>query len=121
MLPFLYLPSPGQYLFPLLGETGGADRVMEKLKKKIEEIYYYKEHSAEENSAGENNAGRRPRLLLVVPPDHRRENCEACEAWRCPKPRLVRPRLGRTSFNETNIQYLDWVLFDENNHPFPLM
>ena len=122
-----------QYVLPLLEESGGADYVMKKLRNKIRNCYYEDIN----NRRGGAHSGRlffpeEVRIyckknisvfsgkIFQISADHHRGDCEACEVMRCPKPRYLPCRLGRTGNNMDNVRYLDWVLFDENDHAFPL-
>ena len=75
------------YVFPRLTDSGGADFAMKKVRNIIRRLYYYEEDEEENHHLRHRQAGQ---PLLT---DHHREDCEACEVMRCPRP-------GRTKLRE---------------------
>ena len=100
-------------------------------RNQIRRDYYYQCSSEENDPARRFRASPRvsprasPRASSRASrpgPDHERKDCEACEVLRCPIPGRAAGRRPRVSLSggEQYLEYLDWVLLDENNHAFPL-
>ena len=106
-----------EYVYPLLIDDGGANWAMKTLRNRIRKLFYYER---------EERQGGRHFPFEESKEDHHYEDCEACQAGRCPRPRNTNPRdtqhrrNGRMGNNLNNLQNIKWVLLDEHDHPFLL-
>ena len=99
---------PWQY--PSVGQNG-ARRVMRRLASRIEGMFYG-EPSEESGYKCLKKQDRRK---------HKMEDCEACQLDRCPRVRNrsdPHKRKGRDGYNIFNLERIEWVLLDENDHAF---
>jgi hypothetical protein len=93
-------------------DEGQAGWIMRHLVTKIKKTYF--EERAEYGSGGPRGPRREPDRL-----DHQSADCEACSLMRCPQFRLMTDsnmRKGRQRNNQNNLEYITWVLIDENDH-----
>ena len=104
-----------EYVYPLLIDDGGANWAIRTLRNRIRKLFYYEI---------EDKQGGRYFPFEDNKEDHHHEDCEACQAGRCPRNTIPRDtqhrRNGRMGNNLNNLQYIKWVLLDEHDHPFLL-
>lgn len=104
-------PDIHPWHYPLL-DDGQAGWIMKKLVYKIKKTYY-EEKSPSPRHTFNNFAGM----------EHHRDDCEACSLGRCPRNRVREDsnmRKGREGNNKNNLEHINWVILDENDHVFDL-
>eukprot|EP00092_Neocalanus_flemingeri_P104277 GFUD01133544.1.p1 GENE.GFUD01133544.1~~GFUD01133544.1.p1 ORF type:complete len:218 (-),score=38.83 GFUD01133544.1:164-817(-) len=103
---------PWQY--PRLGH-GEAGWVMRRLARRIERKYYGEWEPAERSGCRWSKRKNTRR--------HEKGDCEACQLGRCPWVRNMNTsghhwRKGEDGYNIYNLERIEWVLLDENEHAF---
>ena len=61
---------------------------------------------------------------IRVENDHEKDECEACQLYRCPriwKTLKLNDCQDQDGYNYQNIQTFPWVLLDEHNHTFHIL
>ena len=105
-----------EYVYPLLVDEGGANWAIKALRNRIRKLFY---------SEREDNQGRGGYYPFEDSrEDHHQDDCEACEAGRCPRNTTGRDtryrRNGRSGNNINNLEDIKWVLLVEHDHAFQL-